>query len=172
MQKLFLYFFLFIVIISCNSETTTMGDSDGLSAFHADTLAKHIVALSSDDFQGRKPFTDGETKTIDYLKEQFAAAGLEPGNGESYFQDVPMVRITTQAAPKCRCNLPNEKFKLKGFEEYVIWTDKTDSAISLNNDELVFAGYGVVAPEYNWNDYDGLDVKGKVVMVLVNDPGL
>ncbi|MES1219691.1 MAG: M28 family metallopeptidase, partial [Bacteroidota bacterium] len=64
-----------------------------------------------------------------------------------------------------------DKFTLKGFDDYVIWTDKTDSAISLNNDELVFAGYGVVAPEYNWNDYAGLDVKGKVVMVLVNDPG-
>ena len=62
-------------------------------------------------------------------------------------------------------------FDLKGLDDYVIWTDKTDSAVSLDNADIVFAGYGVVAPEYNWNDYEGLDVKGKVVMILVNDPG-
>jgi Zn-dependent M28 family amino/carboxypeptidase len=169
-------FFLIVVSIalllgSCNQTETTFEGKDGLSAFSADSLGKHIAELSDDDFEGRKPFTEGETKTIQYLKEKFIAAGLEPGNGESYFQEVPMVNITTHAAPAMQVQSAKGNFTLKGPDDYVIWTDKTDATISLNNDELVFAGYGVVAPEYNWNDYEGLDVKGKVVMVLVNDPG-
>lgn len=159
-----------VFFFSCNT-TESKADNDGLSAFNKDSLASHIKTLSSDEFQGRKPFTIGETKTIDYLSEQFKIAGLEPGNRNSYLQDVPMVMIRTNATPSMQVESGKEKFLLKGFDDYVIWTDKTDSSVSLNNNELVFAGYGVVAPEYNWNDYAGLDVKGKVVMVLVNDPG-
>ncbi len=160
-----------IVTGSCNSPEKTAESRDGLSAFSKDSLAKHIQVLASDEFQGRKPFTAGETKTIAYLTQQFKAAGLEPGNGDSYVQDVPMVKITTQASPQMEVRSAKETFTLKGFDHYAIWTDKTDSAIALKNDDLVFAGYGVVAPEYNWNDYADIDVKGKVVMVLVNDPG-
>lgn len=160
-----------LLLGSCNQPETTFGEEDGLAAFSADTLGKHIAELSGDDFEGRKPFTEGETKTIQYLKDKFIAAGLEPGNGESYFQEVPMVNITTHAAPAMQVQSAKGNFTLKGPDDYVIWTDKTDTAVSLNNDQVVFAGYGVVAPEYNWNDYEGLDVKGKVVMVLVNDPG-
>ncbi|MFT3826448.1 MAG: M28 family metallopeptidase [Chitinophagaceae bacterium] len=144
---------------------------DGVNIINADSLGKHIAVLASDEFLGRKPFSEGETKTINYLKEQFIAAGLEPGNGDSYYQPVPMVKITTLAAPAMQVQAAKGNFTLKGFDDYVIWTDKTDSLITLSNTEVVFAGYGVVAPEYNWNDYEGLDVKGKVVMVLVNDPG-
>lgn len=160
-----------LFLASCNSEPATPDDQDGLTQLSADSLAKNIATLSSDDFTGRKPFTEGETKTINYLKEKFAAVGLEPGNGNSYLQEVPMVRIKTSPAATMDVSSSKEKFTLKGFDDYVIWTDKTDSAVSFMNDELVFAGYGVVAPEYNWNDYEGLDVKGKVVLVLVNDPG-
>lgn len=163
--------FSVLLFTSCNQGETVIDEQDGLSAFSTDSLGKHIARLSSDDFAGRKPFTEGETKTINYLKEQFIAVGLEPGNGNSYFQEVPMVRITTEAAPSTAVTSSKGNFTLKGLDDYVIWTDKTDSAISLNNGEVVFAGYGVVAPEYNWNDYEGLDVKGKVVLVLVNDPG-
>jgi len=156
---------------ACNENKSATGNNEGEAAMSADSLAKHIAVLASDEYQGRKPFTEGETKTINYLKEQFAQAGLEPGNGESYFQDVPMVNITTAAAPAMQVESAKGKFSLKGYDDYVIWTDKTDSSITLDKTELVFAGYGVVAPEYNWNDYAGLDVKGKVVLVLVNDPG-
>ncbi|HRO47819.1 M28 family metallopeptidase [Agriterribacter sp.] len=160
-----------LLLASCNPKEATFGEEDGLAAFSSDSLGKHIAELSGDDFEGRKPFTAGETKTIQYLKEKFIAAGLEPGNGESYFQEVPMVNITTDAAPVMQVKSAKGNFTLQGPDDYVLWTNKTDAAVSLNNDELVFAGYGVVAPEYNWNDYKGLDVKGKVVMVLVNDPG-
>lgn len=156
---------------SCNQHPSQPDAQDGLSAFSADSMRQQIAVLASDSFMGRKPFTEGETKTINYLRKQFAATGLEPGNGDSYFQDVPMVNISTKAAPSMQVQSAKGNFTLKGFDDYAIWTDKTDSLITLNNDELVFAGYGVVAPEYNWNDYAGLDVKGKVVLVLVNDPG-
>jgi Zn-dependent M28 family amino/carboxypeptidase len=171
-----MYKYLFVLIttsvtlFSCKA-TGDIDSEDGLAAFSADSLANHIQTLSSDSFMGRKPFTEGETKAIDYLKNEFIASGLEPGNGESYFQEVPMVQITTKASPEMKVESASQKFTLKGFDDYVIWTDRTDSVLSLNNAELVFAGYGVVAPEYNWNDYAGLDVKGKVVLILVNDPG-
>lgn len=159
------------ILSSCGDAKTSADDQDGLAAFNVDSLKKDISVLASDEFQGRKPFSEGETKTIDFLKTQFAVAGLEPGNGESYIQDVPMVKITTTAAPAMTVESSKGKFDLKGFDDYVIWTDKTDPAVTLDKADLVFAGYGVVAPEYNWNDYEGLDVKGKVVLVLVNDPG-
>ncbi len=159
-----------LLMASCH-HTVTINDTDGLVAFSADSLAKHIAVISGDDFEGRKPFTRAETKTINYLKDQFTALNIEPGNGDSYFQDVPMVNITTNAAPSMQVNAGKENFDLKGLDDYVIWTDKTDSVVSFDKNEVVFAGYGVVAPEYNWNDYAGLDVKGKIVLVLVNDPG-
>ena len=160
-----------ILIVSCNSKETTIDENDGLSFFSTDSIKKNVSVLASDSFMGRKPFTAGETKTIDFLQQQYRAIGLEPGNGNSYLQEVPMVNIKATAAPSMSVTAPNGNFTLKAFDDYVIWTDKTDPNISLDNSELVFAGYGVVAPEQKWNDYEGLDVKGKVVMFMVNDPG-
>jgi Zn-dependent M28 family amino/carboxypeptidase len=160
-----------LTTLSCKQKSTATNDNADLATFSADTLKHHIAVLASDSFLGRKPFTEGETKTINYLQQQFAAAGLEPGNGTSYLQEVPMVNIATVAAPTMQVQSPKGSFQLKGFDDYVIWTDRVEPNISLSKNELVFAGYGVVAPEYNWNDYAGLDVKDKVVMVLVNDPG-
>jgi len=164
---------LTVIILSafgCNSKTN-FSENDGLAVFNADSLTANITVLASDEYMGRKPFTDGETKTINYLQGKFEAVGLEPGNGNSYFQEVPMVRINTTAAPGMQVHSTKGDFTLKGLDDYVIWTDKTDSIVTLDKIEVVFAGYGVVAPEYNWNDYANLDVKGKVVMILVNDPG-
>lgn len=171
MNKLLPTFIALILFASCSSNETKFTEDDGLAVFNEDSLKKHIVVLASDDFMGRKPFTEGETKTVAYLQEQFKQMGLEPGNGDSYIQEVPMANILATAAPSMQVKSAKGSFNLKAFDDYIIWTDKTDSSISLDNAELVFAGYGVVAPEYNWNDYAGLDVKGKVVMVMVNDPG-
>lgn len=140
----------------------TIDPDEDLAAFSVDSLAKHIAVLASDEFEGRKPFTRAETKTINYLRDQFKALGLEPGNGKSYFQEVPMVNIATMASPEMMVNTPNGSFKLKGYDDYVLWTDKTDEKINVDNAEVIFAGYGIVAPEYKWNDYEGLDVKGKI----------
>jgi len=160
-----------ILLASCGQKTQSGSHEDGLAVFSADSMKMHVAVLASDSFLGRKPFTSGETKTVSYLQQQFAAAGLEPGNGNDFLQEVPMVNIRATAAPTMQVQSAKGNFTLKAFDDYIIWTDKTDSSIRLDNAELVFAGYGVVAPEYNWNDYQGLDVKGKVVMVMVNDPG-
>jgi Zn-dependent M28 family amino/carboxypeptidase len=159
-----------ILLASCNQKRVT-DNNDGLATFSADSMKQHIAMLASDSFLGRKPFTIGETRTVAYLQNEFAAAGLEPGNANSFLQEVPMVNIKATAAPSMQVHSAKGNFALKAFDDYIIWTDKTDSSLSLDNTDLVFAGYGVVAPEYNWNDYAGLDVKGKVVMVMVNDPG-
>ncbi len=167
----FFAFSALICLAACNQNKPKISDEDGLSAFSSDSLKLHVAELSHDSLQGRKPFTPGETKTIAYLQKQFKAAGLEHGNGESYIQEVPMVNIQTTAAADMQVTTSKGSFKLKGFDDYVIWTDKITDKVSFDNDEVVFAGYGVVAPEYNWDDYAGLDVKGKIVMVMVNDPG-
>lgn len=166
-----LAFSVLICLAACNQNKPKISDEDGLAAFNADSLKLHVAELSHDSLQGRKPFTPGETKTIAYLQKQFKAAGLEPGNGDSFIQEVPMVNIQTTAAADMQVTTSKGSFKLKGFDDYVIWTDKITDKVSFDNNEVVFAGYGVVAPEYNWDDYAGLDVKGKIVMVMVNDPG-
>jgi Zn-dependent M28 family amino/carboxypeptidase len=163
-----IFFSGMLLLLACNNKSEANNEQN---LFNADSLAKNISVLSSDEFLGRKPFTEGENKTINYLKEQFSTIGAEPGNGNSYFQDVPMVNITTEPDSIIQVQSPKANFTLKGFDDYVIWTEKTDSVINLKNEEVVFAGYGVVAPEYNWNDYAGIDVKGKIVLVMVNDPG-
>ncbi|MEQ9403445.1 MAG: M28 family metallopeptidase [Cyclobacteriaceae bacterium] len=136
-----------------------------------ESLKNHIEVLSSDEFQGRKPFTVGEIKTINYLKDQFESYGLEPGNGDSFFQDVPMVELTAIPSETMIIGGGSTAVELKVGEDFVAYTEKVTDQTSLESSELIFAGYGVVAPEYNWNDYEGLDVKGKTVVVLVNDPG-
>ncbi len=155
----------------CGQDTVRIDYEDGLAAFSADSLKKHISVLASDSFLGRKPFTEGEHKTITYLEQQFRMAGMEAGNGNSFFQEVPMVNIRATAEPVMNVKSPGGDFQLTAYDEYIIWTDKTDQNIRLENAELVFAGYGVVAPEHGWNDYKGVDVKDKVVIVMINDPG-
>jgi Zn-dependent M28 family amino/carboxypeptidase len=139
--------------------------------FSEKSFEQNIATLASDDFQGRLPFTEGEKKTVAYLEDQFKAAGLEPGNGTSYTQEVPMVEITATTDPEMIVKKGKKESIIKGSEGFVLWTERTDSVINFTNDEIVFAGFGAVAPEYNWNDYEGLDVKNKIVLVLVNDPG-
>ena len=158
-----------VSFISCHQSVHDHAQSGSL--FIRDSLVKHIIVLASDSFQGRKPFTLGETRTVDYLQNQFRSLGLEPGNGNSYLQEVPMVQITPIADPQMKVEYAKGSFDLNRATDYVLATENTDSVISLDKSELVFAGYGVVAPEYNWNDYAGINVKGKVVLVMVNDPG-
>jgi Zn-dependent M28 family amino/carboxypeptidase len=171
MYRTLAFLALLFFMSGCNNEKSPVVAVDPITGFSSDSLAKHIAVLAGNDFMGRKPFTEGETKTIRYLQDQFQAVGLEPGNGNGYVQEVPMVNITTNASPAMQVKSAGGEFKLKGLEDYVIWTDRTDTAVSFENDDVIFAGYGVVAPEYNWNDYEGIDVKGKIVLVLVNDPG-
>ena len=159
-----------VIFLSCGEKSNT-AQEEGLDSFNKDSFALAVKEMSSDAYMGRKPFTPGETKTIEFIQKKFAGLGLEPGNNGSWFQDVPMVNIRATADSIMKVQTPKGEITLKAFDSYVIWTDKTDASQNLNNTDVVFAGYGVVAPEYNWNDDAGLDVKGKIVIVLVNDPG-
>ncbi|HZE83942.1 MAG TPA: M28 family metallopeptidase [Puia sp.] len=157
--------------IACHTVNSSPSGDDGLAAFSKDSLAAHIQILASDSFQGRRPFTTGETRTVDYLQQSFAGMGLEPGNAGSYVQEVPMVEISPAGAPSMKVEVKKGGFDLTPLKDFVVWTERPDSVAKLDVDGVIFAGFGVVAPEYNWNDYAGIDVKGKVVIVMVNDPG-
>jgi Zn-dependent M28 family amino/carboxypeptidase len=168
-SRLFLFLVIIFALQSCNHSTQEKKSTSVI--FNRDSLAQHIIVLASDSFQGRRPFTVGEARTLGYLENQFRSIGLEPGNGISYLQEVPMVEITPHPDSIMKVESAKGSFVLHLTKDYVISTESTDSVISLNKDELIFAGYGVIAPEYNWNDYAGINVKGKVVLVMVNDPG-
>jgi Zn-dependent M28 family amino/carboxypeptidase len=139
--------------------------------FKVSDLETNLITLSSDEFKGRMPFTEGEKITTDFLESEFKNMGLEPGNGDSYFQEVPMVSIFSQPSDQMTFKSPKEDLVIAGLQDYVIWTQRTDSLVEVKDVEVVFAGFGIVAPEYGWNDYKGIDVKGKIVLVMVNDPG-
>jgi len=136
-----------------------------------DEIKSHIAVLADDSLMGRKPFTAGETKAIAYISSQFKKEGLEPGNNGSYFQEVPMVEVTSKPTGTLNISGGKTNISLNYLTDFVASTRREVDTVQLKNSPLVFAGYGIVAPEYKWNDYAGLDVKGKTVVVLVNDPG-
>lgn len=146
-------------------------DTGAALAINDTSFSRHIQMLASDSFEGRKPFTAGEEKTIAYLADQFKQLGLQPGNNGSYLQEVPMVEIHSKPAGPLVIKGKNGSISLNYLDDYVAATRRVKPQVSIENSPIVFAGYGIVAPEYNWNDYAGLDVKGKTVLVMVNDPG-
>lgn len=140
-------------------------------AISLDTLRGLTETLSSDEFEGRAPGTRGEELTVNLLAERFAAAGLQPGNDGSWFQNVPLVEITADPATTALSYTANgETTALSYGSEMVIGTRRVVPTIDVENAELVFVGYGINAPERGWNDYDGLDMTGKIAVILVNDP--
>ncbi|MGZ3874410.1 MAG: peptidase M28, partial [Mucilaginibacter sp.] len=136
------------------------------STITGDAIKSHIAVLANDSLMGRKPFTVGETKAIAYISSQFKKEGLAPGNNGSYFQDVPMVEITSTPSAALAISGAKGNIALNYLTDFVASTRREVDTVQLKNSPLVFAGYGVVAPEYHWNDYAGLDVKGKTVVVL------
>ncbi|MDP4535293.1 M28 family peptidase [Alkalimonas collagenimarina] len=133
-------------------------------------LAEYIKTLSSDEFQGRAPATAGETKTVAYLEEHFNRIGLKPIDGDSYKQPVSLVQIDpVQVSAMTIQGALDTSFAYR--DEMMAWTTRVVDGVELADSDMVFVGYGIVAPEYNWNDYEGLDVEGKTVVMFVNDPG-
>ena len=132
----------------------------------------HTKVLSSDEYEGRAPGTKGEDLTVAYLVDQFKKLGLKPGNTDgSYIQKVPLVGITPTPAPLI-FSKGAKQLTLKWKDDVVAWTKHVADVASIDKSEVVFVGYGVVAPEFNWDDYKGVDVKGKTLVMLVNDPPL
>ncbi|RSK24217.1 M28 family metallopeptidase [Hymenobacter metallilatus] len=151
--------------------TTPPVAPDTPTAISAATISKYLQAVSSDEMLGRKPFTEGETRSTQYLADEFRRLGLQPGPNGTYFQPVPLVEITGTPAPALLIKGKGQPLSLEYKTDFVTFTQREQPTVSVQNTPLVFAGYGVVAPEYGWDDYAGLDVKGKTVVVLVNDPG-
>jgi Zn-dependent M28 family amino/carboxypeptidase len=136
-------------------------------AISATEYQRHIVTLASDEFEGRKPGTAGERKTVDYLVAEFKKLGLKPGNRGAWTQEVPIVEITAGSDAE----LSLGEASLAYGKDMVIWTKRVATEVSLTESPLVFVGHGVVAPEAGWNDYAGVDMRGKTAVILINDPG-
>ena len=134
------------------------------------TLKEVTKTLSSDTFEGRGPTTAGEDKTIGYVAGRFAAAGLQPANKGSWFQDVPMVRMTANPATSMKITGGKTPLDFAYKTDLVIYSDRIVPTTDISNSDIVFVGYGINAPEKGWNDYKGINVKGKTVVILVNDP--
>jgi Zn-dependent M28 family amino/carboxypeptidase len=133
----------------------------------ADDILRHMRVLASDEFGGRAPGTEGDRKTVDYLVAQFSALGLEPGNPDgTYFQRVPLLGFETSS--EASFTTPKGELELQRLKDYVALSRL--SRADLEGLELVFAGYGAVAPEYGWDDFKDVDVSGKALVMLVNDP--
>ena len=158
------------ILASCNQKVSDLRQAE--NSINVIDMEKHVITLASDEFLGRQPFTEGEEKTVYYLKSVFENLGLEGANKGSYFQEVPMVEITFGSPEKLELKTSGGILELELIKDYVFSTSQVKEQINVENSELVFAGYGIVAPEFNRNDYEDLDCKGKTVLVLVNDPGL
>jgi Zn-dependent M28 family amino/carboxypeptidase len=142
-----------------------------LPAIDGDWMLAHTRTLSSDAFEGRAPGTAGEDRTVEYLVEQFKALGLQPGHTDgSYIQNVRLIGITPSEAMPLTVTKGSERRTFTWRDEVVAWSKHAADRVSIEASEIVFVGYGVEAPEYGWDDFKGVDVKGKTIVVLVNDP--
>ena len=160
-----------LILISGLIITSCSDYKNAEETINAEEMTRIVKEFASDEFQGRKPFTIGEEKAVDFLIKEYKRIGLEPANNGSYIQEVPMVEVTDVPDERMKIRLWNASIELKYKDDFVAFSKQLVDEINIRNTSMVFAGYGIVAPEYNWNDYKGIDVKNKIVVVLVNDPG-
>ncbi len=163
-----------VIFTGCSSETPPPKEAQ--ASISAADMGRRIETLASDDFEGRAPGTPGGQKASQYIADEMERAGLSPmGDNGTYFQNVELTEATVIA------NESSMTISTIGDEQPVVdsdlktnsvyWTKRLDETVSVEDSELVFVGYGVTAPEYGWDDYAGVDVEGKTVVMLVNDPG-
>jgi len=150
-----------------NNINTAKAVNASYNSINTKQLSEHVKVLASDEFGGRAPSSEGEKLTLDYLTKQFTAIGYKPGNGDSFLQEVPLVSIEASSDMTLAIGDKNYQYGT----DMVMGSSRITEQSELKNSELVFVGYGINAPEYNWNDYQDIDVKGKTVVILVNDPG-
>jgi len=140
-------------------------------AIDGNRVLEHTKILASDEYEGRAPGTHGEDLTVAYITDQFKQVGLKPGNPDgTYVQKVPMVGIVTDQKSVLSFRRGGKEQTLAWREDFVAWTKRVAEKVSVNRSEMIFVGYGVQAPEFNWDDYKGVDLKGKTMVVLVGDP--
>jgi len=162
---------IMIIAVLTGCKAGKKGIDTAVNSITIDDMKEMISVIASDDFQGRAPSTTGEEKTIKYLAEQFKKAGLKPANSGSYFQEVSLLKLTADKSMRFDIKGLKSEFSLKYPDDFIGSTPQVNDNINIDNSNVVFVGYGINSPENNWNDYAGLDVKGKTVLILVNDPG-
>ncbi|MEO8521344.1 MAG: peptidase M28, partial [Acidobacteriota bacterium] len=180
MRRLVLLAALAAVLPGCRSSREPVAPAaaapmpvSAMPRIEADAILNHIKVLASDEYEGRAPGTKGEDLSVRYLQDQFKALGLKPGNPDgTYTQKVPLVGITAREASPFVVTSGARKQTFTWGDDIVPWTKHVADGASLDQSELVFAGYGVEAPEFNWDDFKDADVKGKTIIVLVNDPAV
>ena len=155
------------LLAGCATVATPRGSDADISV---QTLKEVTQRLSSDAFEGRAPGTQGEVLATELIAQRFQAAGLKPGYEGGWFQPVPLVEITAKDVSPLTFATPRGKQSLAYGEDMVVATYRVQPKVAVTNSDVVFVGYGINAPERNWNDYAGTDVKGKTVVILVNDP--
>jgi Zn-dependent M28 family amino/carboxypeptidase len=142
-----------------------------LDAITPDGLLAHIKILASDEFEGRAPGTKGEELSVKYISDQFKQMGLKPGNPDgSYVQEVPLAGIKSE--PRMSFTVGDKTTELKYPDDFVASSARLQPEIKVNNSDVVFVGYGIVAPEYGWDDYKDANVRGKTILMLINDPAI
>ncbi len=165
---------LALAVSACSPVPDPSPPEVALKSFSGPDLLAHIRTLSSDEYQGRLPGTVGEQKTVKYVEDQFRSLSLEPGNPDgTYVQKVSLIGITpdpSMALTLAPADKPKKAVTLKFRDDFVAWTKRQVEDVSVDAD-VVYVGYGITAPEYQWDDYKGADLKGKLLVVLVNDPG-
>lgn len=160
---------LAVVLLGCAAKQVDIRPA--LDAITADGILSDIKVLASDEFEGRAPATKGEDLTVAYLTKQFQALGLKPGNPDgTYVQKVPLVGITSSTTADI--TVKGKKFPLAVKNDYIASSERVQPVVTVKDTPIVFVGYGVVAPEYGWDDYKDVDVKGKTILILVNDPAV
>src|SRR6266576_648046 len=142
-----------------------------LDAITPDGLLAHIKILASDEFEGRAPGTRGEELSVKYISDQFKQMGLKPGNPDgSYVQEVPLAGIKSE--PRMSFTVGDKTTELKYPDDFVASSARLQPEIKVNNSDLVFVGYGIVSPDYGWDDYKDANVRGKTILMLINDPAI
>ena len=167
-MRMLIILLLFTVSLSYSQN---LNKDEAKKLINEKSFTKHIKVLASDEFLGRGPGHEGEQKTVEYITGQFKKLGLKPANGDSYIQEMTLAELTPTASPEITVAGNNGSVKLKDKTDYVALTRRVTKEIKVEPTEIIFAGYGINAPEYNWNDFAGIDVKNKIIIVMVNDPG-
>lgn len=160
---------LAIIAASCGGGQSFRKASETITAGE---IRDYTRILGADSMMGRKPFTPGETITVNYLAGELAKIGFSPAFGDSWFQEVPMVEITTVVQGPAVITAAGKKLEMTAPDEIAVESPSMKEYIELVDIPMVFCGFGIVAPEYGWNDFSDVDIKGKCAVVLVNDPGL
>ncbi|MCK8118050.1 M28 family metallopeptidase [Pseudoalteromonas sp. 2CM37A] len=158
---------LLVALFGCSEPASEHSSLENTPDVSLNNVKQHIKTLASDDFQGRGPLTHGEVKTVGYLSEQYEAMGLTGAYNGKFLQPVKMAMVTANQ----NMQLQVGDLKFKAGNDFTARTEQLQPVIDVRNSDIVFVGYGINAPEYNWNDYENINVEGKTVIVLVNDPG-